>query len=53
MQLTRDEEAMLEGRQGPARKKAMEGLLQLGRGWSRSTMPMSMPAWRSISRMWS
>ena len=33
MQLTRDEEAMLEGRQGPAKKKAMEGLLQLGRAF--------------------
>lgn len=33
MQLTREEEAMLEGRQGPAKKKAMEGLLQLGRAF--------------------
>jgi predicted aconitase len=33
MELTREEEAMLEGRQGPAKKKAMEGLLQLGRAF--------------------
>lgn len=33
MQLTREEEAMLEGREGAAKKKAMEGLLQLGRAF--------------------
>jgi predicted aconitase len=33
MQLTREEEAMLDGRKGAATKKAMEGLLQLGRAF--------------------
>ena len=33
MILTGDEEAMLEGRQGPAKKLAMQGLLQLGRAF--------------------
>ncbi|MEJ0068708.1 MAG: aconitase X [Pseudomonadota bacterium] len=56
MELTRFENEMLDGRHGPAKQRAMAGLVQLGRAfgapaWSRSAMPISMPAWRSISRM--
>lgn len=38
MELTRAEEDMLSGRQGPARQRAMEGLVQLGRAFSAPRM---------------
>src|SRR5215470_7243505 len=38
MILTREEEAMLAGRQGPAKKLAMEGLVQLGRAFGAPRM---------------
>ena len=38
MELTRTEEDMLAGRQGPAKKLAMEGLVQLGRAYGAPRM---------------
>ena len=38
MELTRAEEAMLAGRDGPAKRRAMEGLVQLGRAFGAPRM---------------
>jgi predicted aconitase len=38
MELTRAEEAMLAGREGPAKQRAMEGLVQLGRAFGAPRM---------------